>query len=302
MSNTSRLGIKLKELRSHKKLTQKELAAAIGTGQTTIANYEAGVRFPDEQNLIKLSDYFNISIDSLMGRSADRAKNLNRGQQDFQYIPSGLSSKVDEYMESSLKSSGRGTEMILSLLDSGYTEEQITLDLLEASLRRAGDLWAGGEYNEAMEHQLSMTVLQSLFAMKSELGTPPVNRGKAVALTAAGERHTIGLRMICRFLEMDGWECLYLGSSVPPASLRDFIEANRAKLLLISLTLNEHADSACSLVEAVKKLDQPPAVIVGGQGTVRNADPLKKAGADFLSTSASETIAWTRFFSSAVEV
>ena len=41
----------------------------LGLAQTTIANYEQGKRFPDEETLLKIADFFNVSMDYLFGRS-----------------------------------------------------------------------------------------------------------------------------------------------------------------------------------------------------------------------------------------
>lgn len=64
---------RLKELRQSKGITQKELARELGyANQQSIANYENGGREPRLQTLIKLADYFNVSIDYLVGRSDKR--------------------------------------------------------------------------------------------------------------------------------------------------------------------------------------------------------------------------------------
>ena len=54
-------------------LTQKELAAALGVTQSKISNFETGFIEPDIAALIKLGNYFNISLDYLCGRSENQA-------------------------------------------------------------------------------------------------------------------------------------------------------------------------------------------------------------------------------------
>lgn len=61
---------RLKNLRKEKGLYQKDLAKALNVGRTTIGNYEQGIRFPDKDILNDLADYFNVSIDYLLGRTA----------------------------------------------------------------------------------------------------------------------------------------------------------------------------------------------------------------------------------------
>ena len=59
---------KLKELRKEHKLSMKELGKILGLSESTISLYEAGKREPDIKTLIKMADYFNVSVDVLLGR------------------------------------------------------------------------------------------------------------------------------------------------------------------------------------------------------------------------------------------
>ena len=59
---------KLKYLRKEKQLTQKELANVCGIEETTIQRLEYGGK-PSLDTVIKLADYFQVSIDYLIGRS-----------------------------------------------------------------------------------------------------------------------------------------------------------------------------------------------------------------------------------------
>lgn len=61
--------MKLKELRKQAKLTQKELANTLNLSQPTYQNYESEYTQPPIDLLIKLADYFNVSMDYLVGRN-----------------------------------------------------------------------------------------------------------------------------------------------------------------------------------------------------------------------------------------
>ncbi len=294
MDFESGISRQLKRLRKQRNLTQNELADIIGIGQTAIANYENGKRFPDEKNLVKIADYFETSIDRLIGRNFRPSEPIIKKQSGFNYTPSGLEEKAGEYLTKSLQSGSKGIDLILELLNRGYTEEQIMLDLLEASLQKTGDLWAEGQYNEAMEHQISSAVIQSIMMLQTYFKTGPGSRGSLVALTAAGEQHNIGLRMIARFLEIDGWQSYFLGSSVPARSLKEFIKTNKINLVLISVTLNENTDSACSLIKAAKSCIKPPVVIAGGSASIRNSEQLLDAGADYQEINAVKIVEYSR--------
>ncbi|MGB9780652.1 helix-turn-helix domain-containing protein [Caldanaerobacter sp.] len=60
---------RIKDLRAEKGISQNELAKALGLTQQAISAYENGLREPDLETLQKIADFFNVSIDYLLGRS-----------------------------------------------------------------------------------------------------------------------------------------------------------------------------------------------------------------------------------------
>ena len=69
--NCQSFAVRLRDLRNSKGLTMLQLADAIGTTKATISNFENAQRNPSLEMLIKLADYFNVSIDFLVGRTND---------------------------------------------------------------------------------------------------------------------------------------------------------------------------------------------------------------------------------------
>lgn len=62
---------RIKELRTIKGLTQKQLAKESGLSVRGIQNYELEERVPTLQAAISLADFFDVSLDYLVGRSDD---------------------------------------------------------------------------------------------------------------------------------------------------------------------------------------------------------------------------------------
>lgn len=62
------IGDTLKRLRTKKGLTSEELCSKIGIKGGSYRNYERNDRKPDYDTLVKLADFYNVSIDYLLGR------------------------------------------------------------------------------------------------------------------------------------------------------------------------------------------------------------------------------------------
>ena len=60
---------RLRDLREDHNLTQKELAEIISCSQRVYSNYECGQVGPSLETLIKICDFYYISVDYLLGRT-----------------------------------------------------------------------------------------------------------------------------------------------------------------------------------------------------------------------------------------
>ena len=60
--------LRIRELRKSRELTIENLAQLVGVSRATINNYERGVHEPNIETLIRFADYFNVTVDYLIGR------------------------------------------------------------------------------------------------------------------------------------------------------------------------------------------------------------------------------------------
>ena len=84
---------RIRDLREDRDLRQSDLAKMVGIDQRTISNYETGKSNPDSDALIRLADFFNVSIDYLVGRvqqdfyySQDKKKVIDNIQQSLEEL------------------------------------------------------------------------------------------------------------------------------------------------------------------------------------------------------------------------
>lgn len=64
---------RLKEIREDKRLFQKDISKILKISQVVYSRYETGIRLIPIDKLAKLADYYEVSIDYLLGRT-DEAK------------------------------------------------------------------------------------------------------------------------------------------------------------------------------------------------------------------------------------
>ena len=67
------LNVRLRELREAKGLSNKAIAIDFSIHETTYGKYELGHRKPDIEMLQKFADYFDCSVDYLIGRTDNPA-------------------------------------------------------------------------------------------------------------------------------------------------------------------------------------------------------------------------------------
>ena len=100
--------LKLQELRTQAGLTQRELAEKIGVKNYTVANWEQNRTEPAIKDLIDIANFFEVSIDYLIGRENELGeiivlKNLTDSQIELLTLFNSLNSERKETFMKLLK-------------------------------------------------------------------------------------------------------------------------------------------------------------------------------------------------------
>ena len=69
-------GLRLRELREKKRLSQQHLADWLGLTRSSISNYENNTQTPPADTLVRLADIYGVSVDYLLGVKNDRKRVL----------------------------------------------------------------------------------------------------------------------------------------------------------------------------------------------------------------------------------
>ena len=61
------MGNRIRELRKRKGITMKQLGEVVDLAESTISQYETGKRQPDNETLLRLGEYFEVTVGYLLG-------------------------------------------------------------------------------------------------------------------------------------------------------------------------------------------------------------------------------------------
>lgn len=289
-----KFGVRLKKLRKEKSLRQKDLADILGLAQTTIANYEQNTRFPNEEILKKLSDYFNVSFDYLLGRT--NVYQTNESDVLYQEIEKSLTSLSEiykDYIEYLLEGKKTlATKLIIQSVKLGIDIRDIYMYVFEPALKHVGHLWELGKITVADEHYFSLVTEHIMSILYTYIDIYNKKNYSLAALSSSGERHTIGIRMISDLFEIEGWDTYFLGSNTPTNSIIKTIVKYDIDLLAISVTMDYHINSAQSIIHALRDTKDCKSIkiIVGGNAFNNDSKLWERIGADGFATTAVEAV------------
>ncbi|MCU7197993.1 helix-turn-helix domain-containing protein [Turicibacter sanguinis] len=84
MKQSSIFSENLKTLRKQKRLTGAKLAQKLNISHSTLASWETGRHIPHLEDIIRLADFFEVSIDELLGRDEEIINSIETNTIDTQ--------------------------------------------------------------------------------------------------------------------------------------------------------------------------------------------------------------------------
>lgn len=178
-------------------------------------------------------------------------------------------------------------------LDSGLDLNALYVDVVQPSMREIGRLWQENELTVAEEH-LATAITESAMSRAFERvfvwrdqRTP-----RLIAACADAERHQMGLRMLCDLLELEGWETIYLGASVPIESLTELVATREPDAIALSATIAPHIPRVRAAIAAIRatNLTRQPVIAVGGRAFLNDPSLAQRVGADLTAADAGQAV------------
>jgi len=185
----------------------------------------------------------------------------------------------------------RAFEVADAAIAGGMDIRALYLDVFQPALREVGRLWQQNRITVADEH-LATAIVQAAMArlyerlFASATGTGPL----MVAACAEGERHEVGLRMVCDILELEGWDTLFLGATVPTPDLVRLICERGPQVVALSASITPNVPRVEEAIRAIKENcgNQPPLIVVGGRPFAADETLALRVGADMTARDAAD--------------
>jgi MerR family transcriptional regulator, light-induced transcriptional regulator len=186
----------------------------------------------------------------------------------------------DAYLAALLETDPQGAQIVVqAALEAGLPIGELYLSVLQPALYEIGRLWEHGEVSVAQEH-LATATTQTLMA---RLAAPPgaVAAGpRAITTATENDLHALGPRFLADFLERDGWRVIDLGADTPTHDLVHLVGQVRPELVCLSTTLTTNLGHAQDAITALRGLDPPPLIAVGGHAYETDDQLAATLGAD----------------------
>jgi methanogenic corrinoid protein MtbC1 len=143
-------------------------------------------------------------------------------------------------------------------------------EVLAPALREVGDRWQHGHLLVAQEKEVSDLTRDLIAALSWRHAPPEPYRPSIVAGCIQGERHELGLRMVCGLLRQRGWGIHYLGADVDPEFLIEAIRLHQPVAVLLSVSIRCHLPALRDAVVRVRQEigDTQPLTMIGGGSAV----------------------------------
>ncbi|MGM0421418.1 MAG: helix-turn-helix domain-containing protein [Bacillota bacterium] len=296
----SNFGMQLKKLRKAKGITQNELAKILGLAQTTIANYENNSRFPNQETLTKIADYFAVSLDYLISGDGKPREMIQHDVSDIEDlikkdpIFSSLEAARKYFIYLIRREKNKARDFILKLAEERDPTD-IYNNIFKVVLYKIGELWAQGKISIDRERYVSNTTLELIAELNSN-GTDAAEKNYTIiGLAPYEERHYIGLKMVMGAFKQAGWNSIYFGRYLPVKNILNAIIVHEPDVLAFSITAEENLNSLKSTIDAIRAVysSQELKIILGGYAAQRYENRFGRAGIDAIIKDIDEAVETT---------
>jgi methanogenic corrinoid protein MtbC1 len=149
-------------------------------------------------------------------------------------------------------------------LGAGHAVHELHADVVQAAQAEIGRLWQQNRISIAQEHMataISHVVASRLF----EEATPQPRLEKRIMVACVeGEYHEFPARLVADFLDLGGFDVLYLGANVPTDHLLAMLRDTTPHVLALSVTMSFNVAALRAALARIRAAFPSLPVLVGG--------------------------------------
>ena len=198
----------------------------------------------------------------------------------------------DRYLAALRRGSRRDALAVVDdALAAGIPVRTLYLDVFQPAMHEIGRLWQENQITVADEHLATAITQLAMSRLYEQLFGDRVDAGPLlVAACAEHERHELGLRMICDLLELEGWDTVFLGASVPVEDLVAMVRERRPEVVALSAAITPHLSRVREAVDAIRAAlpEGGPVIAIGGRAFAADPALAERMGADLTAKDAVE--------------
>lgn len=236
-----------------------------------------------KQNRQIACDYVNAGIEQLAKKEPPAApvKEFTLKKLSDKYLAALLAGRRDT-----------ASRLILSAVEAGTTVREIYLRVFQPAQHEIGRLWQQNKISVAQEHYCTAATQMIMSQLYPHIFSAQRNGKTLVATCVSGDLHEIGVRMVCDFFEIEGWDTFYLGANTPTEDVLRTLKERAADLVLISATMTFHLRFVREQIAAIRgdAATRAIKIMVGGYPFNVAPDLWKEIGADGYASDAARAI------------
>jgi methanogenic corrinoid protein MtbC1 len=173
-------------------------------------------------------------------------------------------------------------QAIIAADDVGLPLTRLFGEVLQPALTEVGHRWERGELLVSQEKEVSELARDLIADLSLRHARTSTDGPALVAACVEGERHELGLRMVCGLFRAEGWAAHYLGADVAPRFVLEAVQLHRPAVILLSAKLAPNLPAVKEAIDVLTaglgSVHLPP-VVVGGQTAIEQPDALHAWGA-----------------------
>jgi diguanylate cyclase (GGDEF)-like protein len=172
-------------------------------------------------------------------------------------------------------------DLVLNLLDTGLSLQEVITDLLAPAQREVGRRWQIGVWSVAEEHVATSVIDGVLAGATFRAGRIPTGDEAlqpVLVVCPEGEWHQLPSRMFAALLAEEGIPVVELGPSLPAKDLQRVLAGRRYGAVVLSCTLSTSLLTAAEVVRTAHEAGVP--VLAGGQAFGPDDARARALGAD----------------------